>query len=812
MKKNFNAHFLFAVLFFLPILTFSQTVIREKVTIKPTIKTLASISSSTENLYTVNFTVTWESNVEGAIEICGASSGWVYGGASLSVESPCQTSFLGEIKLNIPEYETHYFNYSLEVLGVADTSGTGSLVGTSPFAAFGWPPKAYISLPINNYTSYTVGFWNESLTEQLNQLCRGSIIVPWPNFHHGCYPLTTLINAKYINLKIEPRIQGVSFYDSRTGEELGSDITVRINESTKYEIKLNDNYENINGDTVKVVSNIEGIERTDSIIVSDTHYSLNVIYYEPYIIHGLSNYVVLETRPSSCLNIPLPPSIKFNVEILEGANLATLLNVMTGEKGDVLNNIDHYEGRLEFELVGEGDVIDRNDTIRVKASTASPQIEAEELLFIFQPPKLVVTFSPEVIAPGDTADVILKKKNDDGTLVDFPQDQLFDVQITAGANYGTIFLPEWGDTTDEAWGVAQGFKFIAYENISDTTTVQSTILVKTSAGIAASIVQGSSEKSKTLIKNSAKQLMKTNSILQGDEQLWGTGTITIGEELTLKINLTGPKEIWPYKAVSAGNPITNVKIKVTNGDKPLTNEKVKITIKRIDRSGGHDHPNSPDLTLWGRISVNGVKGNPVTAYTDQNGEITTEEIRASEFGGEYFIEAYIDSKSGIKDKADFIVKVPGLELLPISSYYDKIGGTDKHYGPPRTREDHNHWGQAILINSVEKIGQEFNRYYPNLKLQINDISLPMGGGFDVKGGWDYDINIGCKKIGHCEHRVGLNADISYKVINSTDNNSIMVIDKSQRRFLWSLIQDVTSEQSLDHGYSGGHFHLRESLQ
>lgn len=799
MRKNSNAHFLFSVLFFLPILTFSQTVIREKVTIKPKIKTLASISGSTENLYTVNFTVTWESNVEGAIEIRGASSGWVYGGASLSVESPCQTSFIGEIKLNIPEFETHYFNYSLEVVGVADTSGTGSLVGTNPFAVFGWPPTAYISLPINNYTLYTVGFWNESLTEQLNQLCRGSIIVPWLKFHHGCYPLTTLINAEYINLKIEPLIQGVSFYDSRTGEELGSDITVRINESTKYEIKLNDNYENINGDTVTVISNIEGIERTDSIIVPATHYSLNAVYYDPYIIHGLSNYVVLETRPSSCLNIPLPPSIKFNVEIIEGANLATLLNVMTGEKGDTLNNIDHYEGWLEFELVGEGDIIDRNDTILVKASTASPQIEAEELLFIFQPPKLVVTFSPDVIAPGDTANVILKKKNDDGTLVDFPADQYFDVNIKEGAAYGTLYLPQWGDQSDEFLNIPAGFKFIASEQITESM-VESTILVKTSSGIIAGSIQpGNPGKGKTLTNKSIRQLKKTANMQEGDEVLWGEGTITIGGETKIKITLTGPKEIWPYKAVSAGyNPITNVKIKVTNGDQPQANQSVKITIKRIERTGGHDHPNSSDLTLWGRISVNGVKGNPVTAYTDQNGEITTEEIRASEFGGEYLIEASLESKPGTKDTASLIVGVPGLIELGTSSYYELVGSPNNYAGtndpcrfqPPTTKHGRNHFGKQGLINIITNIANDFAALYPGHRLRVNDMSLENGGLFDFQNTWLYP---------HRTHRVGNNADIPFSGINS--NGQCIILN---RRDLYNTIMDNSNRAPFE---EGDHYHI-----
>ena len=74
------------------------------------------------------------------------------------------------------------------------------------------------------------------------------------------------------------------------------------------------------------------------------------------------------------------------------------------------------------------------------------------------------------------------------------------------------------------------------------------------------------------------------------------------EDIKLKVTLT-EAEIHPLK--TGGNSITNAKIKITNGDQPLANKKVKITVNRIERSGGHDHTNSPDLNLWGRISVQG---------------------------------------------------------------------------------------------------------------------------------------------------------------------------------------------------------------
>lgn len=417
----------------------------------------------------------------------------------------------------------------------------------------------------------------------------------------------------------------------------------------------------------------------------------------------------------------LPSETKYNLKVTKGLKYGYLGYLENSndisQTGTELFNLNHDHGALYFVYQSYGEPPVQEDTVVINVSTTDPNIQPVDVKYLIQSPKIQVTFVPNSIASGDTASVVLKKKNNDGSFSDFSTDQLFDLKLTGGAGNGMIFIPEGGYTTDQARRVKQGFSFIANELITEST-VSSTLVVNTSE----------------------------------DEQIWGTGTVAIGEEMKLKINLTGSSEVWPYR--TSGSPTTNAKIKVTNGDKPLANGKVKITIKRIDRSGGHDHPNSSDLTLWGRISVNGVKGNPVTVYTDQNGEITTEEIRASEFGGEYFIEAYLESKPGIKDKVDLHVRVPGLQLLPASSYYDKIGGTDKHHGPPSNpNDDHNHWGTNEFNNRIESMSLAWLNLFSNEpKLQINDMSLPYGGLFDINGQWN-------SASGHDTHREGTNADI-----------------------------------------------------
>ncbi len=79
------------------------------------------------------------------------------------------------------------------------------------------------------------------------------------------------------------------------------------------------------------------------------------------------------------------------------------------------------------------------------------------------PPPVAVTFAPPEIPPGDTADIILKERNPDGTTADFPPDQLFEVGISSGNSYGTILSS--GDTAGYFASVPQGLKFIAVDSI-----------------------------------------------------------------------------------------------------------------------------------------------------------------------------------------------------------------------------------------------------------------------------------------------------------------------------------------------------------
>jgi hypothetical protein len=66
-------------------------------------------------------------------------------------------------------------------------------------------------------------------------------------------------------------------------------------------------------------------------------------------------------------------------------------------------------------------------------------------------------------------------------------------------------------------------------------------------------------------------------------------------------------------------------------------------------------------------------------------------------------------------------------------------------------DDHNHWGVQAAVDSLQQIAIAWRQQFPQeLILQINDVSLPYGGLFDVNGNWHRP---------HGTHRTGRDTDI-----------------------------------------------------
>ena len=303
---------------------------------------------------------------------------------------------------------------------------------------------------------------------------------------------------------------------------------------------------------VDVSIEINGVTHSASVhVFADTYfYSIYPEYYDKSILLGqrFMNTVFASPKLNEiCTKHELSSLVKYNVEIVDGQQFGHLIDPTTKNRVSSLINLNHDNGKLDFEFSADSFDVNGTNNVVLKISTNKATIEPFNVTYHVARAKIQVTFSPPTLAPGDTAKVILKKINDDGTLSDFPADKYFDAQITDGKDYGTFISPESSDTLDQLLCVYQGFKFIANKKIP-ASQVQSTIIVNTTLFTASKIIPGKDglNKNVSTVNKSMSKLKKTTST-KDDEQLWGMGTVSI-------VNSGG--DCLKYPCITKDNPIS----------------------------------------------------------------------------------------------------------------------------------------------------------------------------------------------------------------------------------------------------------------
>lgn len=157
------------------------------------------------------------------------------------------------------------------------------------------------------------------------------------------------------------------------------------------------------------------------------------------------------------------------------------------------------------------------------------------------------------------------------------------------------------------------------------------------------------------------------------------------------------------------------------------------------------------------------------------------------------------------------VRAGDFDLLPDTTYYIKDGGTCEHHGPDGPAgcisSDRNHYGLPATNAAISAIAAEWLALHPDLKLEINDMSLQTGGGFDVGGNWSADIvdlfpsdTQRCNSTGHCEHRDGRQVDI--QIFPNTTPKALSKVTKAELR---KIIIDSGGQRPHE---EGSHWHVR----
>ncbi len=517
---------------------------------------------------------------------------------------------------------------------------------------------------------------------------------------------------------------------------------------------------------------------------------------------------------------PVPPDsyagTTMNISLAAGGKYGELIDLNTGERGNSFTGLqrDGEFARVIFDANGE--IALTTDTIGLYVSTSDPNISAVEWRFLIGPSPIVVTINPSNISSGDTADIILKKRNPDGSIEEFPTEQVFEVGIINGCMKGEILTSVGKDTYFR--DILPPFKFVAADSV-DTTDSKIKIRVGMyidQGGMAGSIKDGkigTTQDSLKMKKQSALSRLKNitpNLLVRGNKKLpaklaslefcnletfhyndFGVGEVKVGKK-KLKILDHSPWTIWPYlppenishRSRGADRPgyksWRSFTIQVSDcNDKPLGDEGVTILAQFTEGSGGHQHSYTNahrvlDNDKYGYFFGQGGKGpKTLDLITQSDGKALVDSFTQSQFSGSYLIKAYLKSDPSVFDTVNLNIQVPQLihftDIIILPTYYPDLDITklDKYYNPwgqtdlGTANHPNNLWCTAEMGDNLLYVILSFYDWSESeegggipLTLSLNDMSLLWGGSFDINGQW------GVAKD-HSLHRVGKSIDINY---------------------------------------------------
>ncbi len=361
-----------------------------------------------------------------------------------------------------------------------------------------------------------------------------------------------------------------------------------------------------------------------------------------------------------------------------------------------------------------------------------------------------VTFEKDTVAFTESSKIYVQAKNVNNQNIELANDKLVKLSIITNGDYGT-FIDKNNDTL---FTVPIVLEHVPYGDIK------------------AGLIQFS-----TVKKNPMDPLLcKVKVELESEPTKTGEGAIPVAEQ-TLKIVMEGEHVVELMNLRGFSKP-----------QKPKTANKKEFTIQLIrnkawvknysfllmndnlDSSGGHDHTNDrPTDTQAQRRDNYGyyilkrandtIDVRPYEGQTKDDG-IEKFDYVASVFGDKMMLRVETveaNKKKFLWDTLSLMEKVDGLVRLDDGTTYDLIGGTAEHHGPPIYTDNHNHYSTATVRTNIQNIASEYHRQFPDkVVLQINDMSLSYGGGFDVRGHWERDIVPGGA---HQTHRDGRSLDL-----------------------------------------------------
>ena len=505
---------------------FPQVTIKEKVEIKPR----ESFNNSLLTEHTIVFNLQWDrpgvqAAVVGVSIPCqSVGADWQYGvSISLTVENARAGLYWFQPRVNQNPYDTTNFYYQLYFDGVIVRNGSAVLIGAFSSGSYPHFDVQYTPPLISDYSFNLLS--NELCYRKFGELDIGT--------SNNCATgISWNSSTNLINLSITSGQEFASFYHYDfnsyfpTVELLGDNIEVTLAELEDISLEQDSLF---NGSNVKVNVRAEwgGLIKTDSAtaypaseyIVSAESFGVEEINAGEEVFMELD--VLTDLNCSFCL----PLYETYNAQIIKGGEYGSLIDPVSGESVQSLTGIEQYTfgpgmpcGIASLDYIADGISADMEDSIIIRISTSDPQIQPTDKLFLIQPSLVLVTITPDKLSPGDTASIVIKKRNPDGTIEDFPPDQTFEIGIAEGC-LGNLLACDGEDCYLEPYfyGIPDsvGVYFVA-DSSADSGTVKIRVGLIDDGGVigAGKAAQMGTSGFKRVGKEKTKAAMKKNRSLE----------------------------------------------------------------------------------------------------------------------------------------------------------------------------------------------------------------------------------------------------------------------------------------------------------
>jgi hypothetical protein len=434
-----------------------------------------------------------------------------------------------------------------------------------------------------------------------------------------------------------------------------------------------------------MVTEVNGFIDTCTVKISSSYFNIipEIFSDSAYIEHGTTETIYLWTEPinSYCSEMEYPYT--YTAEIIKGGEYGELIDQYRDIRGDEIEGIEQWYGYSDINFEANGIEPLKQDTIIIKFSTSIPEIDSVLFELIVAPSSFVVTVVPENISAGESAQIIIKKRNPDGTLSDYSPEQKFEIGMLDGCILGNLIAN--GDSLKYFPEIGLPIYFLA-----DTTADSGTVRVRVGligsggGGTAGNILTNSSVIKSRKIDEIRKELKtKASKEIKPEKDVKNNSTILNSTEEAycdiFEITWETQKDVQIYIGDDCGNPdwACPEELKIPSFDV----KEIYCTNGTFEQSAYIKYFCEEDERRWGFFK-------PLYTYQDFNVETCynkTEKSWQFNFIEKIFLDAYLafcptcitkEGKVIIEEEEEIKSKIPENEICNALDDFEK----QKEYG------------------------------------------------------------------------------------------------------------------------------------